>query len=136
LRISRSAARLVASALHQHVEHLAFVIDGTPEIHLPAGSPHHHLVQVPTIAGPRASPAQPPGDPRPELKHPTPHRFVREVEPTLGEQILHVAVAQGEAKVEPNSVLDNRRRKPVAAIREQGHGERLSYPPLALTPFP
>jgi hypothetical protein len=32
-------------------------------------------------------------------------------------------------------VLDNRRRKAVAAIREQGHGERLSYPPLALTPF-
>jgi hypothetical protein len=58
------------------------------------------------------------------------------VEPPLGKQILHVAVAQGEAEVEPNRVLDNRRRKAVAAIREQGHGERLSDPPLALTPFP
>jgi hypothetical protein len=31
-------------------------------------------------------------------------------------------------------VLDNRRRKAVAAIRKKSHGERLSYPPLALTP--
>src|SRR6516162_7772772 len=97
---------------------------------------HHHLVQMPAVAWRRATPAQPSGDHGPELKHPTPHRFVGEVEPALGEQILHVAVAQGEAKVEPNRVLDNRRRKAVAAIREQGHGERLSYPPLALTPFP
>src|SRR6516225_8831954 len=101
-----------------------------------AGDPHHHLVQMPAVAWPRATPAQPSGDHRPELQHPTPHRFVGEFEPTLGEQILHVAVAQGEAKVEPNRVLDNRRRKAVAAIRERDHGERLSYPPLALTPFP
>jgi len=45
-------------------------------------------------------------------------------------------LAQGEAKAEPNRVLDNRRQKAVAAIREQDHGERLSYPLLALTPFP
>src|SRR6516162_5551589 len=126
----------VAPALDQHVEHLAFVIDGTPEIHALASDPHHRLVQMPAVAWPRATPAQPSGDHTPELRHPTPHRFVREIEPTLGKQILHVAVAQGEAKVEPNRVLDNRRRKAVAAIREQSHGERLSYPPLALTAFP
>jgi hypothetical protein len=91
---------------------------------------------MPSVAWPRATPAQPSGDHRPELQHPTAHRFVEEVEPTLGERILHVAVAQGEAKVEPNGVLDNRRQKAVAAIREQGHGERLSYPPLSLTLFP
>jgi multiple sugar transport system substrate-binding protein len=124
----------VAAALNQHVEHLALVIDGSPEIHPLAGDPHHHLVQMPSVAWPRATPAQPSGNHRSELQHPTPHRFVGEFEPTLGEQILHVAVAQGEAKVEPNRVLDNRRRKAVAAIRERDHGERLSYPPLALTP--
>ena len=75
----------VSPALDQHVEHLAFVIDGTPEIHPLAGDPHHHLVQMPAVAWPRATTAQPSGDHRPELKHPTPHRFVREVEPTLGE---------------------------------------------------
>ena len=43
----------VASALDQHVEDLALVIDGTPQIHSPAGDPHHHLIEVPTIARPR-----------------------------------------------------------------------------------
>jgi hypothetical protein len=62
--------------------------------------------------------------------------FVGEVEPTLGEQILHVAVVQREAEIEPNRVVNNRRREAVAAIREKGRGERLSHPPLALTPFP
>jgi hypothetical protein len=112
------------------------VIDGSPEIHPPAGDPDHHLVQMPAIAWPRAMSAQPSGDHRPELQHPAPHRFVGEVEPTFGEQILHIPVAQGETEIEPDRVLDDRRRKAVAAIREKGHGEKLSYQPLALTPFP
>ena len=47
----------VAPTLNQHVENLALVIDGTPQIHLPAGDPHHHLGEVPTIARPRTAPA-------------------------------------------------------------------------------
>jgi hypothetical protein len=34
-------------------------------------------------------------------------------------------VAQGEAEIEPDRVLDNRRRKAVATIGEQGHAEML-----------
>ena len=73
---------------------------------------------MPSIAWPRLTLAQPSRNRRAEFQHPTPHRFIGEVEPTLGEQILHVAVAQREAEIEPNRVLDNRRRKAVAAIRE------------------
>jgi hypothetical protein len=58
-----------------------------------------------------------------------------DLEPTLGEEFLHVAVAQVEAEIEPDRVLDNRRRKAVATIGEQGHAEMLSYPPLGLTRF-
>jgi hypothetical protein len=47
----------VASALNQHVEDLALVIDGTPQIHPLAGDPHHDLIEVPTIAWPRTAPA-------------------------------------------------------------------------------
>ena len=39
---------------------------------------------------------------RAELQHPTPHRFIGDVEPALGEQFLHVAVAQREAEIEPD----------------------------------
>jgi hypothetical protein len=58
----------VASALH-HVENLALVIDSTPQIQPLAGDAHHHLVQVPAIAQPRAALAQPSRDRRPELQH-------------------------------------------------------------------
>src|SRR6266481_8953768 len=46
----------VAAALHQHVEDLAFVVDGTPEIHSLAGDADHHLVQVPSVAWARTAP--------------------------------------------------------------------------------
>jgi hypothetical protein len=54
----------VAPALNQHVEDLAFIVDGTPEIHAYTGDPHHHLVEMPEIARPRALPAQPARDRR------------------------------------------------------------------------
>jgi hypothetical protein len=57
LRISRSAARVVAPALNQHVKDLALVVDGAPQIHPLAGDPHHHLVEMPAIARPRTAPA-------------------------------------------------------------------------------
>ena len=34
----------------QHVEDLALVVDGTPQVHPLAGDPNNHLVQVPPIA--------------------------------------------------------------------------------------
>src|SRR5215467_6708836 len=42
----------VAPTLNQHVEDLAFVVDGTPQIHPLTGDPHHYLVEVPAIARP------------------------------------------------------------------------------------
>jgi hypothetical protein len=47
----------IAPALNQHVEDLALVVDGTPQIHPLAGDPHHHLVEVPAIARPWTTPA-------------------------------------------------------------------------------
>jgi hypothetical protein len=34
----------VAPALNKHVEDLAFVVNGTPEVHPLAGDPNNHLV--------------------------------------------------------------------------------------------
>ena len=57
--------QLVAPALNQHVENLALVIDGAPQIHPFAGNPDHHLVEVPspvdrqtTASKPCASPVR------------------------------------------------------------------------------
>jgi hypothetical protein len=55
--MSLSAAHLSRPALNQYVEDLAFVIDGTPQIHPLAGDANDHLIQVPPPA--RAGPPLP-----------------------------------------------------------------------------
>ena len=124
----------VASALDQHVEDLALVIDGTPQIHPLAGDPHHHLVEMPAIARPRATPTQPSCDRGTELQHPAPHRFVGDVKPSFGQQLLDIAVAQGEAEIEPDRVQDDLGREAMAALAERNHGVILSDTPLAPDP--
>jgi hypothetical protein len=49
----------------------------------------------------------------------TADRFVGQVEPAFGKQLLDVAVAQGEADIEPNRVLDDGRREAVAAVQSE-----------------
>ena len=61
------------------------------------------------------------GRTRSELQNPAPHGLVGDIQPALGEQILYVAIAQGEAKVEPHRMLDYNRRKAVASIRDCCH---------------
>ena len=106
----------VAPALNQHVEDLALVVDGTPEVHSLAGNPDHHLVQVPSVAWARTATPQPARDHRSELQHPAADSFVGDVEPTLGEKVLHVSIAERKAQVEPNRMLDDIRRKAVTAV--------------------
>src|SRR5262245_60741339 len=116
----------VAPALDQHVENLALVIDGAPEIHALAGDPNYHLVQVPAIARPGATLAQPSRDCGTELQHPSPHRFVGEVKPSFGQQFLDIAVTQGEAEIQPDCVLDDLGREAMTAVAERSHADILS----------
>jgi hypothetical protein len=76
------------------------------------------LVQMPAIARPRATPAQSSRDRGAELQHPAPHRFVGDFEPAFSQQFLDMAIAQAEAKIQPNRVLDDLGREPMAAVAE------------------
>ena len=104
------------------------MIDGTPQIHLPAGDTHHHLVEVLAIARPWTAPTYPSRDHRSEFQHPTPKGFVRNVEPPFGQQFLDVAIAQREAQIEPDRMVDDHRGKTVAAIGDFSHRAGLPLP--------
>ena len=56
-----------------------------------------------------------PGEQRSKLQHPTPDCFIGDIHPALGEQILDVAEAEGEAKVQPYRMPDDVRRELVAS---------------------
>jgi hypothetical protein len=114
------------------------MIDGAPQVHPLAGDADDHLVEVPPVARAWAAPSQLTCDPGPEFQNPAPHRLIGNIEPALGEQILHVATAQGEPEIQPDRVLDDWRRKAMSAIREMGRARTLSDPflpgdPVAVT---
>src|SRR5262249_8657893 len=96
---------LIALALNQHIEDLTLMIDGAPQVHPLASDSDHHLVQMPSLARAAAALPQFARDHRAELQNPAPHCLVGDIEATLRQEILHVAVAQCEAEIEPNRVL-------------------------------
>src|SRR5258706_963174 len=54
-------------------------------------------------------------------QHPSPDRLVADLQPALRQQICSIAVAQGEAQVEPNRVPDQIGRKTVAGVGNRLH---------------
>lgn len=71
---------------------------------------------MPPPVWPRPSSSQLARNDRAELQCPAADRLVGHIDATLGEHILDVTVAQSEAKIEPDGLLDDDARKAVAAI--------------------
>ena len=109
----------IPPSLHKQVENLTFVVNRAPQPELPARNRYGHLIEMPTRCWPRPSTAQFSGEHRPEFQYPSPHNFVGHIEPTLGEQIFDVAIAERETHIEPNGVPDDRGRKLVAGKRDR-----------------
>src|ERR1700686_1421816 len=74
---------LVAAALNQHIENLALMINGAPQVHPLAADANHHLVEMPSVARAWARASKPAGKPGPELQNPPPHRFIGNLQPSL-----------------------------------------------------
>ena len=79
----------IAPRLNEHVEDLTLVVDGAPQVHSFPGDPDDHFVEVPLRARARATFPQLARDQRAKFQDPAPHRFIRDIEPTVGEQFLH-----------------------------------------------
>ena len=58
------------------------------------------------------------GEQRPELQHPSSNRFIGDVQPALGQQILDIAEAEGKAKIQPHGVPDDVWRELVTSERD------------------
>jgi hypothetical protein len=59
------------------------MIDGTPQVHPPAGDPNDHLVEMPSIIRAWAASPQISRDHRTEFQYPAQHCFVGHVEAAL-----------------------------------------------------
>src|SRR5882757_6584385 len=63
-------------------------------------------------------------DHRPEMIDPAPNRLVRDQNPTLRQQIFHIAKTEREPKIQPYSLVYDLRREPVAGVADFLHSFR------------
>ena len=106
----------ITSRLDYQLEHLALVVDGAPDIVDPALDSDEDLVQMPAVAGRRASLPDLLGIGGAELERPTADGLVGDIDAAHGEQVLDILVAQGEPKVEQDRMLFDGRRKAMAGV--------------------
>lgn len=128
---------LVPGLGHEALKHLAFMVDGAPQVVPLAIDLHEHLLQVPApAAGAHALDAAFPdlrSEQRAEPVPPKPHRLVADVDAALVQQILDVAERKREPDVHHDRQADDfRRRLAVAERGDLGHGQRLPSPSLRL----
>src|SRR6056297_471711 len=106
---------LVPRLRDEALQHLTFVVDGSPEVVPLAVDLYENLVEVPSpVAGFHASDAPLPdlgGEHRPKPVPPEPNRLVTDLDTTLVQQILDVSERQREADVHHDRQADDLGRR-------------------------
>ena len=64
-----------------------------------------------------------------EFQDPSSNCLIRDVETTLGKQVLNVPIAQRETAIEPDGMLDDDRWKAVTTVGYLAHPETLKHRP-------
>ena len=97
----------IAPALDEEVEDLTFIVHGAPKpIALPPDN-DDHLIEVPMIVGFGTGLAQVCGDDGSKLQEPAADSLIGNVQAPLGEHLLHIAVTQSEAGIQPNRMAND-----------------------------
>ena len=97
----------VAVFLQKNVQYSAMLVHGTPQPVLDALDLHADLVSVPT-GTPTGFPfPQFPGDRWAEFLAPVTDGFMADLNSPLEKQLFNISVAEGEAMVEPDRVLND-----------------------------
>jgi hypothetical protein len=121
LRISLAVIRLSPARLDENIKDFALLIDSPLQIHASAGDLHDHLIQMPPITRPEPPLPQLLRQEPTEFQHPAPDRFIGQVEPALGKELLDITVTERKAEIEPNRMADDLGREAVAAVGERDH---------------
>ena len=77
---------------------------------------YEHLIQKVSIAEPRVPAPKTSGKFRTEFIDPKSNRFVADANIAFSQQVLDISNAEIEAVVEPNGILDDRRRESMSFI--------------------
>jgi len=112
---------LVAPGLDQHIEDLAFGVDGAPQIDQAAIDLQVDLIEMPRAVRPGPAFAQVRRDQRPKVVHPTPNGLVGKPNTAFRQQVFDVAQAQGESEIEPDRLMDDLRWEAKPGVADLVH---------------
>ena len=111
--------------LHEEIQNLALIVDGTPQPMAPTVNNEDHFIEMPIVAGRWSHMAQVASDRGTKFEEPAPYALVGNIEAPLGKQILHISKAQSEPGVEPNGVANDVRWKAVTSEGDGSHPDML-----------
>lgn len=107
---------LVAAPLHQTIQHVPVLIHGPPQIVLVSSDGEDDFIEMPLVTGLCSPSAQLIGVRLAKSAAPLPDCFIREYDRARCQQFFHVAIAEGEAIIEPNRVTDNLGRETIPLV--------------------
>ena len=103
-----------SSWLDQEVQNFTFVVDRSPQPVIKATDLDNHFVEMSTRTGARTAAAKIARNQSAKLQEPASNRFVRNIDATLGQQILDITKRKREPGVEPDRMSDDLGRKTVS----------------------
>jgi hypothetical protein len=112
--------------LDENIQDVAILIDRPPQVMPFAVDGQKHLIQVPLVARPGPAASELMGIRLSEFPAPLPDRLVGDDDSTGEQQLFDIAVAEAEAKVQPDAMADDLGRKPMVCVRGGG-GQRCSW---------
>ena len=107
----------VPERLHEDIEHLAILVDCTPETLQLAVDREKAFIEMPSVAETMTFRTYPLGLRPTELLRPLADRFVTDSDAALSHHFLDVPVAERKSKIEPSAMTDDHGRKAIAAAR-------------------
>ncbi len=130
---------LVSAALDQDIEHVSFLIDGSPQIVMFAFNRQYHFIEVPLVTRPWTATTELIRIRLAKLAAPFADRFIRHDDATFQEELFYIPKTQTEAKVQPHSVAHDLDREAVMFVFRVGtgnvHAGITSHPPGSCKPL-
>jgi hypothetical protein len=123
---------LVAAALYQDVEDVVVLIDGAPEVMTFTIDGEKHLIEVPLIPWLSASTLQLIRVVLPKFLTPLADGFMGDDDPALEQELLHIAIAQGKAVVEPDAMANDLTGEAVVFVAYGVSGWRHVWLPIGV----
>ena len=123
----------VAVALKQDIEHEPVLVDRSPQPMSNAIDRRAHLVYQPAGTPSGFPLAQVFSEQRAKFEAPFANRLVTDIDTALVEQFLNIPIAEWEAMVQPDGVLDDGHRESVAVGVRVGHSGSAYPTPVKAT---